>query len=149
MERKPNRLLSGCLIWIIAFLLISGCLVPASLFVAGMSTFFSEEFIVPILGPYMCPENTNAEIISFESTMIGQDRFVRPSTTLEMICKSPDGITVQNLGGSYAFIWSGIFVVVGLILAAIFAIILTFVFLRITRKKANHNSPSPPLVKIQ
>jgi hypothetical protein len=149
MERKPNRLLSGCLIWIIAFLLISGCLVPASLFVAGMSTFFSEEFIVPILGPYMCPENTNAEIISFESTMIGQDGFVRPSTTLEMICKSPDGITVQNLGGSYAFIWSGIVAVISLIPSSIIALFVTIIFLRIFKKRNNDKPQMLPYVKIQ
>jgi|AutmiccommuBRH23_1029490.scaffolds.fasta_scaffold00280_21 hypothetical protein len=148
MERKPNRLLSGCLVWVIAFLLVSGCLVPVSLFVAGMSTFFSEDLIAPTLGPYLCPENTTAEIISFESTIIDQDGFDRPSTTLEMICKSSDGITVQNLGGSYAFIWSGIFAVVGLVLAAILSVVLTILFLRIFRNRGSQNSPTPPLVKI-
>ena len=148
MERKPNRFLSGCLVWGIAFLLLSGCLVPASIFVAGMSTFFSEDLIAPTLGPYLCPENTNAEIISFESTII-EDGYIRPATSYEMLCKSPEDVTVKNLGGSYALIWSGIFAFVSVILAAILAVFLTFVFLRLFRKKTNLNNPSPPLVKIQ
>lgn len=148
MERKPNRSISGCLIWVIAFLLVSGCLMPVSLFISGMSTFFSEDLIAPTLGPFLCPENTVAEIISFESTII-EDGYIRPATSYEMLCKSPEDVTVKNLGASYALIWSGIFAVLSMILAAILAVLLTFVFLRLFRKKTNLNNPSPPLVKIQ
>jgi len=149
MEMRSKRSLSGCLIWIIAFLLVSGCLVPVSLFVSGMSTFFSEDLIAPTLGPYLCPVNTNAEIITYDSTIIDQDGFTRASTSYEMICKSPDGITVENLGGSYALIWSGIFVVVSVLLAAIFSIVLTLIILRLFRNKTPQTSQTPPLVKIQ
>lgn len=148
MDKKPNRTLSGCLVWGIAFLLISGCLVPVSLFIAGMSTFFSEDFIAPTLGPFLCPENTVAEIISFEST-ITEDGYVRPATSYEMLCKSPDDVTVKNLGGSYALIWSGIFVVVSLVLAGILSFVLTLLILRIFRNRSNQNSQTPPFVKIQ
>jgi len=148
MDKKTNRTLSGCLVWGIAFLLLSGCLVPVSLFIAGMSTFFSEDLIAPTLGPFLCPENTVVEIISFESTIM-EDGYVRPATSYEMLCKSPDDITVKNLGGSYALYWSGIFVVVSLILAGILSIVVTIIFLRIFRNRDNQKNQTPPLVKIQ
>lgn len=148
MERKPNQSLFGFLVWVVAFLLVSGCFVPASLFFSGMSTFFSEDLIAPTLGPFLCPENTVAEITSFESTII-EDGYVRPATSYEMHCKSPDNTIIKNLGGSYALIWSGIFVVVSFVLAAILSIVLTIIFLRILRKRDNHNNQTPPLVKIQ
>ncbi|PKO05049.1 MAG: hypothetical protein CVU41_14155 [Chloroflexi bacterium HGW-Chloroflexi-3] len=149
MERNTNRLLSSCLIWVIAFLLVSGCLVPASLFVAGMSTFFSEDLIASTLGPFLCPEKTMPTIKTYQSTELDVKGFPRQATYYEMVCLDMNGISIKNLGGSYALIWSGIFAVFSLILAAVFSVIITFLFLRFFRKKTNLNSPTPPLVKIQ
>ncbi len=149
MERKSNRLLSGCLIWVVAFLLVSGCLVPASLFIGGMSTFFSEDLIASTIGPFLCPENTTPAINTYESTETDVDGFPRQATYYEMVCLDSNGISIKNLGGSYALIWSGIFALLSLVLAAILSVVLTIIFLRIFRKRGNQNTQTPKLVKIQ
>lgn len=149
MVQRPNRLLIGCLIWFVVFLVISSCLVPVGMLAGGFTMFFSEDLITSSLGQLMCPADTIPENNSFESTRIDEDGFKRPSTTFEMVCKTPDGNTVTNLGGMYALIWNGIFVVVSIILAAIFSIVLTLLFLRIFRNRGNQNTRTPPLVKIQ
>lgn len=149
MERKPKRFLSGCLVWVMAFLLISGCLVPASLFIAGMSTFFSNELITSTLGTYMCPENTDPQIHTYQSVEMDVDGFPRNATYYELICLNASGEIVQNLGGSYALIWSGIIAVLSLIPSALIAFFVTIIFFRIFKKR-NRNEPSlPSLVKIQ
>lgn len=149
MERKPNRSLSGCLVWVIAFLLVSGCLVPVSLFIGGMSSFFTEDLITSTLGTYMCPDNTDPTINTFESTEYDVDGFPRDTTYYELTCLNASGEIVENFGGSYALIWSGIIAGISLLFSAFLAIIVTIVFFRIFKKKTNAGSQMPPLVKIQ
>ncbi|HSM25724.1 MAG TPA: hypothetical protein VK856_12745 [Anaerolineaceae bacterium] len=149
MERRPKRLLPGCLVWVITFLLVSGCLVPASLFVAGMSTFFSEELITSTLGTYMCPENTDPKIHTYQSNEIDVDGFSRNATYYEMTCLNASGEVVENLGGSYALIWSGIIAVISLIPSSLIAFFLTILFFRIFKKRNSNEQSLPSLVKIQ
>ncbi len=149
MERKTNRFLTGCLVWFVVFLVISSCLVPVGMLAGGFTMFFSEDLITSSLGQFLCPVNTFPEIISYDSVRIDEEGIERPSTTLEMVCKTPDGNTVSNLGGSYALIWSGIFVVVSLVLSAILSVVITIIFLRIFRNRDNQKNQTPPLVKIQ
>jgi hypothetical protein len=149
MEQKPKNILTGCLIWSIGFLIISSCLVPAGMLAGGLTMYFSEDLLTSTIGQLMCPTNTIPEIISFESTRIDEDGFTRPSITFEMVCKTPDGTNVTNLGGMYALIWNGIFVVVSIILTAVLLIVLTIIFLRIFRTRDNLKNLTPLLVKIQ
>lgn len=149
MKSKPNQLLVSCLIWLVGFLVLSSCLVPAGMLAGGLTMFFSEDLITSTLGASMCPSNTIPEIISFETTRIDEDGFERPSTSFEMVCKTPDGNVVKNSGGAYALIWNGIFILVGIIISIILAILLTMIIQKIFRNKFNQNPPLPPLVKIE
>ena len=149
MERKPNRFLVGCLIWLVGFLIISSCLVPAGMLAGGLTMFFSEDLITSTVGTLMCPSSTVPEIISFETTRIDEDGFERPSTSFEMVCKTPDGNVVKNSGGLYALIWNGFFIALGIILSMILAAILTILIQRLLKNKSEHNSPYPPTVKIE
>lgn len=149
MERKPNRLLIGCLIWLVGFLVISSCLVPAGMLAGGLTMFFSEDLITSTVGTMMCPSSTIPEIISYETTRIDEDGFERPSTSFEMVCKTPDGNVVKNTGGVYALIWNGIFIALAIILSIILAGILTILIQRFFKHKSDQNSPLPPTVKIE
>lgn len=149
MVQSPNRLLVGCLIGFVVFLVLSSCLVPVGMLAGGFTMFFSEDLITSSLGQLMCPANTIPEIISYDSVRMDEDGFERPSTTLEMVCKTPDGNTVTNLGGSYALIWNGIFILVGLILSLILAILVTDLIQRLMKKKSDQNPSMPPLIKIK
>lgn len=149
MDRKPNRLLIGCLICFVVFLVISSCLVPVGMLAGGFTMFFSEDLITSSLGQLMCPAKTIPEIISYDSVRIDEDGFERPSTTLEMVCMTPDGNTVTNLGGTYALIWNGIFILLGLILSFILAVLVTVLIQRFMKQKSDQIPPIPPLVKIE
>jgi hypothetical protein len=150
MERKPNRFLTGFLVWIVSFLIISSCLAPAGMFIGSISSLFTGDLIISTLGSFMCQEDSTAEIRSYKSNRVDEDGFVRPTTYYEMHCVDVNGNSIKNLGGGYALIWSGIFIFIGIIVSSIIAFLITFLIQRFFRNKSNKDPAAPlPLVKIR
>lgn len=115
MKEATSGTISGCLVWIIAFVVIGMCILPIS-FVGSMFTITSD-FAIKQTGAIVCPDNTTPEIRSFATYGSG------PSTTSVLECVDASGNVVKENHVGFAFLWIGIVTVVGLILTGVLAFV--------------------------
>lgn len=115
MKQARTGTISGCLVWIIAFVVIGMCILPIS-FVGSMFTITSD-FAIKQTGAIVCPDNTTPKIRSFATYGSG------PSTTSVLQCVDASGNVVDEDPVGFAFLWIGIVTVVGLILTGVLAFV--------------------------
>lgn len=132
--------LSGCLVWVLTFAVLSLCALPVAAMVGGITASTSAGTVASLVGPYLCPSGTTAEVYEYETTIRDDDTGTyHPATGYEVHCNDSSGVTLRNLGGSYAFAWVLVLLGVALVLAAVFAVILAVpvgtVIGRVTRKR--------------
>jgi len=119
MKPKATGTLSGCVVWIIVFGLLSFCLLPVSMMVGGFTSI--SNFAIQTLGPVICPDGTTAEAYSYATTTSDEFGNSQPSTAYELHCIDANGAVVKEDPILYAFLWIGILVVIGLVIAALLA----------------------------
>ena len=120
-----NGVTSGCLVWLLTFAVLRLCLCPVAAIVGGITSSTNSGQVAALVGPYLCPAGTSAEVFTYETTLRDDDTGTyHPATGYEVHCNDAAGATVRNLGGSYAFAWVLVLLAVGLVLAAVFAVIL-------------------------
>jgi hypothetical protein len=124
MKSASTGALSGCIVWVIVFGLVSMCLCPISTMVAGVTSAVSADFVAQTVGPALCPANTTPQIHTFETTTTDENGFESPATGYEMYCVDENGELVQNAGPTYAFVWVGLLGLIGLIISALLAFLL-------------------------
>jgi len=115
MKQATTGTISGCLVWIIAFVVISMCILPIS-FMGSMFTITSD-FAIRQTGAIVCPDNTTPKIRSFATYGSG------PSTTSVLECVDASGNVVKEDPVGFAFLWIGIIAGIGIILAGILAFV--------------------------
>jgi hypothetical protein len=108
---------SGCIIWIVAFGLVSLCLCPLAAMVGSVSATFGADSVAGIVEPYLCPDNSTAEIITFETTSSDEFGNQSPATSYEMQCIDATGSIVRQGSSDYAFYWVGVLALGSLILS--------------------------------
>jgi len=108
---------SGCLIWILAFGLVSTCLCPLAAVVGSLSSTLGAEYVVGILEPYLCPDDSTAEVITFDTTTTDEFGNESPATGYEMQCVDAAGNVVRTGSPDYAFYWVGFLAVGSLIVS--------------------------------
>ncbi len=116
MKQASTGTISGCLVWIIAFMAISACFVPAAMMVGGFTSV--TDFAIQQTGQFICPDETTPEVRSFATYGSG------PSTTYVLECVDASGNVVMEDPVGFAFLWMGILVAIGLALSAILAFVL-------------------------
>lgn len=109
---------SGCVIWILAFGLVSICLCPMAAFIGSLSTTLGADTVVGIMGPYLCPEDSTADVITFQTTTTDEYGNSEPATGYEMRCLDANGNVVQEGSPNYAFYWIGLLMLVSLLVSA-------------------------------
>ena len=119
MNNKTTGTLSGCVVWIIAFGILSACILPIAM-VTGSITSFSS-FAMQTLEPIICPEGTTAESYSYATTTTDEYGNSQPSTAYELHCVDANGVVVKEDPVLYAFVWIGIIALIGLVIAALLA----------------------------
>jgi len=115
MKQATTGTISGCLVWIIAFVVISMCILPIS-FMGSMFTITSD-FAIRQTGAIVCPDNTTPKIRSFATYGSG------PSTTSVLECMDASGNVVKEDPVGFAFLWIGIIAGISIILAGILAFV--------------------------
>ncbi len=110
---------SGCIIWFLVFGILSACLLPAAMMIGGFTS--ASNFAMRTVGPIICPDGTTAESYSYATTTTDEFGNSRPSTAYEIHCIDESGTVVKEDPVLYAFLWMGIFVLIGLGIAAILA----------------------------
>ena len=113
MKQATTGTISGCLVWIIAFGVISMCILPISIAVGGITSV--TDFAVKQTGAIVCPDSTTPKIRSFATYGSG------PSTTSVLECVDASGDVVKEDPVGFAFLWIGIIAVIGLIISALLA----------------------------
>lgn len=108
---------SGCVIWILAFGLVSLCLCPMAAVVGTLSTTLGADSVAGIMGPYLCPANSTADIETFETTTTDEFGNLEPATAYEMRCLDAEGNVVREGSPDFAFYWVGLLMLVSLVLA--------------------------------
>ena len=116
---KKTGAVSGCIVWIIVFGILSACLLPVSMIIGGFTSV--SNFAMQTLGPVICPAGTTAESYSYATTTTDEFGNSQPSTAYELHCIDATGAVVKEDPVLYAFIWMGIIAVIGLVIAAVLA----------------------------
>jgi len=122
MNNTKAAAVSGCVIWFLLICTISSCVVPVFFIVGSVSSF--SDFAIQTTGGWLCPEGTTPESYSYATTTADEFGNQQPSTAYELHCVDSSGTVVKEDPLVYAFIWIGIWAVIGLIISGV----LTFVF---------------------
>ena len=122
MNNTKTTAISGCVIWFLLICMISSCVMPIFFIVGSVSSF--SEFAIQTTGGWLCPEGTTPESYTYATTTADEFGNQQPSTAYELHCVDSNGTVVKEDPVVYAFIWIGIWGVIGLILLGV----LTFVF---------------------
>ncbi len=122
MKQTSAGALSGCLVWVIAFGVISMCILPVSMMVGGFTSF--SDLAIQQTGRFICPENTTPDVYSYATTTTDENGNRQPSTAYVLQCKDASGEVVKEDPVGYAFLWIGVIAGIGLILSGILAFVL-------------------------
>jgi hypothetical protein len=117
MKSAATSTISGCVVWIIVFCILSASFFPVAAGVGGITS--SSEFVMKTLGPYICPEGFTAKSYSYAATTTDENGNRQPSTAYVLQCVDANGVIIKEDPVVYAFEWVGILVLIGLILAAL------------------------------
>lgn len=122
MKDAKTGTLSGCIVWVIVFGVLSCCFLPAGMSIGGVTS--ASNFAMRSLGPILCPQGTTAESYSYPTTTTDEYGNTQPSTAYELHCMDATGEVVKEDPVLFAFLWMGIITVIGLVIAALFAFVL-------------------------
>jgi hypothetical protein len=126
MKSATTGAVSGCVVWIIVFCVLSACLVPVATMVGVVTSVSSSsiEFVADNLGPYLCPQGSTAEILTQQTTGVGTDGRKYDSTSYQLQCVDSDGRVVQEPSQAYVIYWLGLLAVIGLVVSVLIAFLL-------------------------
>ena len=126
MKSATTGAVSGCVVWVIVFCVLSACLLPVATTVGVLVPLsrLGIDFVADTLGPYLCPQDSTAEIVTHRSSGVGTDGRRYDSTSYEMQCVNSVGNVVKEPSQDYVPIWLGILAAAGLIVSALFAFLL-------------------------
>src|SRR5687768_5240313 len=119
MKARTTGTVSGCIVWIIVFGIVSLCIFPAAMIVGRITS--ASTFATQTLGPFICPDGTTAESYSYATTTTDEFGNSQPSTAYELHCVDANGAVVKEDPVVYAFLWMGIIVGICLIISSVLA----------------------------
>jgi len=122
MKQTTAGTISGCVIWIISMGVIMSCILPISIVIGSVTSF--SQFAIRFTGNIICPDGTTPESHSYETTTTDEFGNSQPATGVELHCVDQSGEVVKTDPVGYAFLWDGIFALLGLIISAILAFLL-------------------------
>ena len=115
MKSVKTGAVSGCVVWVLLIGVISSCILPC-FFVVGSITSFSD-YAIRTTGGFLCPEGSQPESYSYATTSTDEYGNSHPSTAYELHCVDAGGEVVKTDPIVYAFLWDGIFAIVGFLIA--------------------------------
>ena len=114
---------SGCLAWLMIFSALVTCFCSAAGLVGGLSGTIGAERVARFMEPWLCPDGSRAEVITFETT-ITSDGVERPATGYEMQCVDGAGAVTRAPSPDFAFYWTGLLLLGSVLLAALVSALL-------------------------
>jgi len=142
MKSLKTGAISGCIIWVLLIGVISSCVLPIFIVIGSVTSFSNAA--INITGKYLCPENTTPQSYSYETTSQDEYGNYTPATAYELQCVDASGEIVKTDPVVYAFLWDGIFAVVGLIVAILITIALAAPAGALAARLLNRNKTDQP-----
>jgi ABC-type glycerol-3-phosphate transport system permease component len=121
MKSATTGSVSGCIVWIIAFGVISLCIIPISMVIGGISS--PSNFAIRQTGAILCPDHTTPEVYSYATTTTDEFGNRQPSTAYELHCVDSHGEVIKVDPVGYSFLWTGIIAAAGLIVSGLLAFV--------------------------
>ena len=121
MSSVKTSTISGCIVWILSIGIIATCIFPLSIMIGGITSF--SHFAINAMGSIICPDGTIAERYEYATTTTDEFGNSHPATGYELRCVDESGEIVKTDPVGYAFLWIGLFALVGLIVSGILAFI--------------------------
>ncbi|MFZ1396128.1 MAG: hypothetical protein WAS33_04485, partial [Candidatus Promineifilaceae bacterium] len=81
------------------------------------STTLGADTVAGIMGPYLCPEESSADVVTFQTTTTDEFGNLEPATGYEMRCLDANGNVVQEGSPNFAFYWVGLLMLGSLLLS--------------------------------
>jgi hypothetical protein len=122
MKPKITGTLSGCVVWIIVFGILSACIFPVAMMIGGFTS--ASNFAMQTIGLIICPDGIIAKSYSYATTTTDEYGNTQPSTAYELYCVDAEGAILKKDPVLDAFLWIGIIAVIGLVIAALLALML-------------------------
>jgi hypothetical protein len=122
MKDTGTTAVSGCLIWFFLISIVGSCVMPVFFIVGSISSF--SDFAIQTTGGWLCPESTTPKTHTYATTSTDEYGNSHPATGYALHCVDASGEVVKEDLILYAFIWIGIFALVGIVLTGV----LCFVF---------------------
>jgi hypothetical protein len=130
---------SGCVLWLLAFGVLLMCLCPVAGFAGGFMTTLGADFAASVVAPFLCPDDSRPEILTYETTIQDSSGVDQPATGYHMQCVDEAGQVVRPPSADYGFYFIGLLMLLSLVLAAglafIFAAPLGGLVARLARRK--------------
>lgn len=114
-------LASGFVVWVLVFIFAAGILTTVTTTVGSITGTVLAEDVAGIVGPFLCPADSKAEIITHRTTIRDRNNNVYPATAYEMQCVDSRGNIVRAPSTDYAWYWIGFLVVIGLAVSLVLA----------------------------
>ena len=125
MKSATIGTVSGCVVWMFVFLFVGAFMVtvmmPVGFLVGSLALDLSPNFVEDILGPYFCPPESTAEIVTRAVTGVRT-----PATSYQMQCVDSNGNVVKEPSPNPLILWLGIVAVTGLIIGLILSALIAF-----------------------
>ena len=119
MSSVKTGAVSGCIVWILSIGIILSCVLPIFIMIGSITSF--SQFAVSSTGNFICPDGTTAERYEYATTMTHEFGNSHPATGYELRCVDENGEVVKTDPVGYAFLWIGIFTLIGLVVSAVLA----------------------------
>ena len=122
MKSATTGAVSGCIVWVLVFMVVGACLVPLGFMVGGFTT--EMPFAVRVASSFICPKGTTGQIYSYPTMSTDDNGFPTPSTAYELHCLDANANVVKNDPVVFGFLWEGIAAGLAVILTALLAFLL-------------------------
>lgn len=122
MRKTSTGVISGCLVWILAFGVISACVMPIAMAIGSFTSFTN--FAIRTTGKFICPDGTTPKSNSYQTTTQDEYGNTQPATAYELQCVDSGGEILKTDPIVYSFAWIGVFLLIGLIVTGILAFLL-------------------------
>jgi len=122
MKSATTGAVSGCLVWFLAFCMISACIMPIFTVIGSITSF--TDFSIHTTGKFICPDGTTPESYSYATTTRDEYGNSQPATAYELHCVDSSGEVLKSDPVVYSFLWIGIFTLVGLLITGGLAFLL-------------------------
>ena len=106
MKSATTGTVSGCIVWVIAAVLIGSCLLPLGYFVSSFTD--QSDLAIRTVSPFICPKGTTGQSYTYDTTMPDDNGFQTPAVGFELHCVDANENVVKTDPLLFRFIWEGL-----------------------------------------